>query len=57
MNKNRQVFRIIVAMAILLAVSMIAFLIKFIWKVWDNNAFEIITELIFPAGRLYFSDK
>ncbi len=57
MNKNRQVFRIIVAMAILLAVSMIVFLIKFIWKVWDNNAFEIITELIFPAGRLYFSDK
>lgn len=31
------------------------FLWKWLWKIIDNNAFDIVTEMLFPAGRYYAS--
>ncbi len=56
MFKKRQVYRPLVIMVVLLGLVSIYFLSRYMWKIWNNNAFDIITELVFPAGKLYYSE-
>lgn len=43
-------------MVVLLGLVVIYFLSRYMWKIWNNNAFDIITELVLPAGKLYYTE-
>lgn len=45
--------KITIAVLILSGLAIIYFLSRYLWKVWNENAFEIMTEWLLPAGRLY----
>ena len=45
--------RIIIVVLLLLGLVTVYFLSRYLWKVWNENAFDIITEWLLPAGRLY----
>ena len=53
MGKSKKTLVPAVMVAILLGLVLIFLMAKFLWKIWNENAFEILTELMLPAGKLY----
>ena len=45
--------KISIAVLLLFGLAIIYPLSRYLWKVWNENAFEIMTEWLLPAGRLY----
>lgn len=54
MGKNKKMFATATIVAILLGLGLIFMMAKFLWKIWNENAFEILTELMLPAGKMYY---
>ena len=45
--------KISIFMFLIVGLFTVYILIRCLWKEWNENAFEILTEWLLPAGRLY----
>ena len=55
MGKNKIIFRLIGIMIIIFGLLAVYLFLRLLWNIWMDNVFEIVTKLLFPAGKLYYN--